>query len=436
MQPNITAYICKPVTRQVVEWFNYGMPRIFFVGLMVLAAGIDVRTRDLGIGGPASNPLEVMFLLALLLLLLDTVIYKHQPSLMLKATWNANPFVCLYFGWAFLAAVIGLSESLFVFRNLFPAFVLFAYLSFGVRKPADLGWLLFIFLLAALPNLLLGLSQYLFGRPFPVRMNEASAVKMDMDGTFVKTLITGLFNHPNAISIFLVPVFLVAFGIVFSRVKKSIWRLLLSLGIMLVAAILLYVTRSKGAWAWSILGIGVILAPSWLLSFRRAWIVQILVLIMGIIGMTLGSLLLGGAFRTMQTRIDLWGTVLHVLKDSAFAALFGNGQEAVWYLSMRLANLTYANAHNVFLNQAVYFGIPAMIFYTGIFVWGIRNAQVAFSTTADQNIRLVARISLAVLMAIAGQYFFEPASESSGLASEFLLFVGLAAGSARLAASK
>ena len=436
MQPNITANMYKPVNKPVVEWFDYGMPRIFFVGLMIFAAGIDVRTRDIGVGGPASNPLEVMFLLALLLLLVDTVIYTRQPSLILKATWNANPFVCLYFGWALGAAVIGLSESIFVFRNLFPAFVLFAYLSFSIRKPADLGWLLFVFLLAALPNLLLGLSQYLFGRPFPVRMNVASAVKMDMDGTFVKTLITGFFNHPNGISIFLVPVFLVAFGVVFSRLTKSIWRLLFSFGIMLVAAILLYVARSKGAWGWCLVGIGVLLAPSWLLSIRRAWIAHISVVIIGIIGMTLGSLMLGGAFRTMQTRIDLWRTVLHVLNDSTFVALFGNGQEAVWYLSMRLSNLQYANAHNVFLNQAVYFGIPAMLFYIGIFVWGIRNAQIAFSKADDPNIRLVARISLAVLMAVAGQYFFEPASESSGLASEFLLFVGLAAGASRLAVSK
>ncbi len=428
-----------PAPDRVAAWLNYGMPRMLLVGLMVLAAGVDVRTRDLGIGGPASNPLEVLVLVAFVLLLADTVIYSRQPARMLEAAWGANPFVCLYFGWAFLAAVIGVLQlpvSIFVFRNLFPAFLLFAYLSFGVRKPADLRWLLLIFLLAALPNIFLGLSQYLFGGPFPVKLNLATAVKMDVDGTFVKTAVSGLFNHPNGLSIFLLPVFLVAFGLVFSRSTKSIWLSLLALGILIAAAILLYLARGKGAWAWGLLGMGVMLAPRWLLSFRRAWIAQIAVVIIGIIGLTWGSLLMGGAFKTMQTRINLWESALYALRDNAFVALFGSGQEAVWNVSGRIADVQYANAHNVFLNQAIYFGIPAMIFYCGIFVWGIRSAQMAFAAAEDPKIRQVARISLGVLMAVAGQYFFEPSAEASGLAAVFLLFVGLAAAAARLGVSK
>ncbi|MDP3668077.1 MAG: hypothetical protein Q8R69_00075 [Telluria sp.] len=431
-----TSTLATPVPRQARPWFDYGKPRLWFVGLMILAAGVDVRTRDIGIGGPASNPLEVLMLIAFALLVADAVIFTRQPARILESAWQTNRFVALYFGWAFLAGFVGIYQlaplSFFTFRNLAPAFVAYAFLTFSVRKPGDLRFILLVFLVAAGPNLLLGLSQYLFEGPFPVRMNAATAVKMDIDGTLVRSAVAGLYNHPNGLSIFLVPVLLTAFGLVFSRATKNGLTSFFAFGVLLVTAVLLYLTKAKGAWAWSLFGMLVLMAPRRLLAFRRAWIVHIALVCAGIASLTAGSLIMGGAFNTMLTRIELWQSAMLAITGDLFSFVFGSSQEAVWRLSLRLSSLQYTNAHNVFLNQAVYFGVPALIFYVGTFVWALRSAQLAFARASDPQVAQAARISMAVLMAIAGQYFFEPAAESSGYALEWLLFIGLSGATLRM----
>ena len=62
-----------------------------------------------------------------------------------------------------------------------------------------------------------------------------------------------------------------------------------------------------------------------------------------------------------------------------------------------------------------------------------RQAQQAFAATDDPIVRQTARISLAIILATAGQYFFEPAAEASGFAAEIFLFMGLAAAASKLA---
>lgn len=428
--------LARPLARQIKPWYDYGKPRLWLVGLMILAAGVDVRTRDIGIGGPASNPLEVLMLVAFAVLVADAVIYSRQPARIIESAWHTNRFVVLYFGWAFVAGFVGIYQlsplSFFVFRNLLPAFVAYAFLTFSVRKSDDLHLILFMFLLAAGPNLVLGLSQYFFDGPFPVRMNAATAVKMDIDGTLVRSAVAGLYNHPNGLAIFLVPVLLAAFGLVFSRATGNGLLTFFAFGVLLATGALLYLTKAKGAWAWSLFGMLVLVAPRRMLSFRNAWVVHILLVCAGIASLTLGSLIMGGAFNTMLTRIELWQSALLGIGSDLFSLVFGSSQETVWRLSLRMSSLQYTNAHNVFLNQAVYFGVPAFIFYIGTFVWGLRSAQLAFARSGDARVTQAARISMAVLMAIAGQYFFEPAAESSGFVLEWLLFVGLAGAALRM----
>ncbi|MES3020110.1 MAG: hypothetical protein V4857_00855 [Pseudomonadota bacterium] len=418
------------------QCYEYGKPRLFFVALLVLAAGIDVRTRDIGIGGPASNPLEALLLVAFALLLADAVVFSHQPARMLESAWRSNRFAVLYFGWAGLAGFVGIyqltSLSFFVFRNLFPAFVAYVFLTFSVRKAQDLRLLLTVFLVAAGPNLLLGLSQYFFDGPFPVQMNAASAIKMDIDGTLVRSAVAGLFNHPNGLAIFLVPVLLTAFGLAVSRAPSSIWLRLFAGAVLATTMLLLYLSKAKGAWAWSLFGLMVLLAPRGLLAFRHAWTLHLLAVGAGIAALTTASLLIGGAFNTMLTRIELWHAAMLAVGNDLFSLLFGSSQEGVWRLSTRMSSLQYTNAHNVFLNQAVYFGLPALVFYVGTFVYAVRAAQQAFAAAADPRVAQGARIALAVLLSMAGQYFFEPAAEASGYALEWLLFVGLAAATLRM----
>ncbi len=424
------------LSKPTFAWPEYGVPRIWLVALFVLAAGVDVRTSDLGIGGPASNPLEVLVFAGLALLLADTVLYQRQPFEILRAGWSSNPFLVGYAIWAAVAGVIGLTKlglSFFVLRNLFPAFMFFFFMSFSQRQVRDMRFLLIVFLVASLPNIGLGASQYVFHGPFPIKLNAASAVKMDVDGSFVTAAVSGLFNHPNGLSILLLPVFLTATGLAFLRGTRS-WPIRTFAAVVTIgAATLLFLTRAKGAWVWGVVGLSILFAPSILLRFRRAWVLHVGTLVLGIAVVTTISLQFVSTTKTMATRIRLWESTWYAIQNSGFSALFGSAQFDVWSASAKLSDLQYANAHNVFLNQVVYFGIPAAALYMGAFVWAVRRAQQAFSAAEDDQMRQVARICLAVQLAVAGQYFFEPAAEASGHALQCFFFMGMAAAAARMA---
>ncbi len=132
-----------------------GKARLGLAMLGLLAAGIDVRTRDLGLGGPASNPLEVLLLVVFLVLLADTVMLPRQPWAWARAAWSGNRWLVMYFLWAMFAAFVGLmklAHSFFVFRNLLPAFFVFVLLMHSMRSVRDVRIVLLVFLVAAVPE--------------------------------------------------------------------------------------------------------------------------------------------------------------------------------------------------------------------------------------------------------------------------------------------
>lgn len=420
---------------------SYGKTRLFLLVLFVLAAGMDFRTKEIGLPGSV-NLLELLSFCSLALLLADAVIYPKQPFEMVKTFWENNSFLLLYAIWAFVAAVIGIVKSpnsMFIVRNLFPAFLFMLLASFSLRSINNIKMLMFVFLIAALPNLLLGLSQFLFNGPFPVAMNIAAAVKMDVDGSFVKSAVSGFYNHPNALSVFLMPVFLVSTRYLFGKLSNSFFNKLILLSIVAMSIAVLYFTKAKGAWMWGIYGVLIMFIPTRFLKVPKSWIFITFLLCLSIASVTLISLELGGSLKTMLTRIYLWNSAWYVFSKDPFVALLGSGQIDVWYASAKLADLQYPNAHNVFINQAVNFGLPAAFFYSAAVVLAIKKAQEAIVLSNDDHVIALSKLCIAALSAISGQYFFEPSAESSGLALELFLFVvsagaleGLAKASKRL----
>lgn len=404
---------------------SYGKTRLFLLVLFVLAAGMDFRTKEIGLPGSV-NLLEVLSFCSLALLLADTVIYPKQPFAMVKAFWQNNHFLLLYAMWALVAAVIGIIKSpnsIFIVRNLFPAFLFVLLASFSLRSINNIKMLMIAFLIAALPNLFLGISQFLFNGPFPVALNIAAAVKMDVDGSFVKSAVSGFYNHPNALSVFLMPVLLVSTRYLFGKLSTSIFKKLIFLSIVIMAIAVLYFTKAKGAWLWGCYGLFVMFIPTRIFKVPRAWTFITFLLFLSIAGVTLISLELGGALKTMLTRIYLWNSAWYVISKNPFVALLGSGQMDVWYASAKLADLQYPNAHNVFINQAVNFGLPAAFFYLASVILAIKKAQGAIVLSNDNQLIYLSKLCIASLSAISGQYFFEPSAESSGLALELFLFV-------------
>ena len=118
-------------------------------------------------------------------------------------------------------------------------------------------------------------------------------------------------------------------------------------------------------------------------------------------GLVLFALDRDGALSTMRTRYLLWQSAWRVLSSDPFAALFGSAQEGVWYASATLSDLQYPNAHNVFLNQAVYFGWPGAALYLAAFVHALWRACAALRRAADPVAFDVARAG-AVLVVDGG----------------------------------
>lgn len=403
--------------------------RMGLVLCCIFAAGLDVRFKDIAGKGPASNLLELLMVVIFLFMLADTAVQKYHVSSVLSTAWRANKFIVCYAVWAMAASLIGVAYfplSLFVFRNLLPAFVFFAIATHAVRRNSDLSLILIVFIISAVPNMVLGLSQLAFGKPYPIPLNLAAAVKMDVDGTYVKIAVSGLFNHPNGLAVYLMPIFLAALGLLFSKVPMSGWIRFGLLLAMIIGGALLYATKAKGAWLWAAFGVFVLLWPKFLIRSRYgAWLMWVAVVIL-ITAAVVGSVIHGGSLSTMMTRILLWKSATVAMLSHPFVAVFGSGQEAVWFASARVADLQYANAHNAFLNQAVYFGIPAVFLYIGCFMYAVRAAHLSYRDSDDVTVRTVGHICMAVLCAVAGQYFFEPSAEASGLAVEAFLFMALA----------
>lgn len=407
---------------------NYGKSRIFLVIFFIIGIGVDFRTGVLGFPGPSINILELLTFFSFLLLLADSVIYPKLISYIINVSWNKNSFVLLYFLWIFFASIVGfekLGVSFFIFRNIFPALIIFLLINFSTRSIGDLKLLCFFLLVTALPNLFLAYSQYLFHWPYIVPININASLKMDIDGQLIANTISGLFDHPNSLSVFLMPFTLLTFGTALYLVTNNIQKFLLFC-IFFMLITMLYLTKVKGVWAWTLLGLFIILLPSKIFKSKNIWLGLVIAAILTTLLIIFGSLYLEGAFQTMLTRIQLWQSAFAAFENDAFIILFGSGQQDVWKQSALLSNLQYSNAHNTFINQIVNFGLPALILYVSAIVHSLKSATRSTLISDDKNILGVSKIVCASLIAMSGEFFFEPTAENSTLNALFFLYVAIA----------
>ncbi|WP_293935302.1 O-antigen ligase [Iodobacter sp.] len=396
--------------------------------LYLIAAGLDFRLSDIGVRGPNVNLLEFVTILGLGKILLDALVLPKQFSFMLNQLWKLMPVLVLYYSWIFVASLIGLlvyPKSIFIVRNLFPAFVFSLFLVNCVRTPKQLRILMYFFLISSLPNVLLGALQYLMGKPYLVVLNMASAVKMDLDGSFVRNVAAGLYSHPNGLSIFLLPVVVISAALSGMNLGQGVWGRVMALLLFIISAVVLYGTRAKGAWLWSVFGLSLLLFPLWFYRIRNSSLLFVSILVSFIIGITLFSLDAGKTLSTMWTRVFLWNAALNVFSHDIFLSFFGSAQLKMWYVSAKLADVQYDNAHNTFLNQMVNFGFFGLFFYLLNMLVSIKKACEIFYDKNAKDFFCFSKIAIAITLAISGQYFFEPAAESSGYALTFVFFIAI-----------
>jgi O-antigen ligase len=185
-------------------------------------------------------------------------------------------------------------------------------------------------------------------------------------------------------------------------------------------------TYAKGVYAWIGIGGLFIFLPRKCSKWRFS--LALITVICGIVGMTCYSLVKatteGGTLGTIITRFLLWSAAIDVIKADDFIKMFGNGFHAMIGASAMSADVEYSNAHNGILNQIIYYGIPSLIIYLAIYIKSLRKIVNCLHASTG-SYRVICLFLCSILIALFGEYFFEPANDGVTLQSHLFLFYAL-----------
>jgi len=399
--------------------------------LLVFVTTGDYRLRFDIAGLPSFTPTEILTYSMVALHAgragFNNSLWKEE----LTVSFVENRGVFLYFGWAAIASIVGLlvrsSYGLQMFKDLLPS--LFIYF-FVVRYVSDLQrikTLLIVYIVGLFINLSFATSQIFFNAPRPVEMSEAANLKMDFSGVVANNIPTGLMAHPNGLAMLLLPaIILVITALIFRLYTGKIFNLLLVLFLTILIFVLAY-AHTKGVYAWIIIGMLLLFVYNYLRRWRFITSIFILVsVITGIIYYSyVTSMAESSTLSTIVDRMNLLLVALDIISTDYFVRFFGNAFDTMLQNSSAYSNFEYQNAHNLILNQIIFYGIPACGFYLWFFWATVWRLSILHSIT-DKHFKALASFLFASLIALFGEYFFEPANEGVVLQAHFFILVALA----------
>ncbi|TFG60779.1 MAG: O-antigen ligase domain-containing protein, partial [Deltaproteobacteria bacterium] len=347
----------------------------------------------------------------------------------IKNAYRENRTVFWYFGWVALSFLFGLARSeniVPIVKDLIPGLLFYVIVLLCVRTEQQVFSVIGCFLLCISINGILGVVQTMTNRYYIGEMHDIAFLKTDQYGDIVEYLAMGFFSHPNGYALFLIPgIFLVLF-MVRHRIFPDRTR---HASLLLLLALLVYNllhTYSKGAIAWTALGV--------LLSFylprlgeKRFFPACMISIIGGIVAMVLSGALLfvyySSAFGTTLGRLAYWWEGVNLLLGDSAIFLFGAGFDDMEAIMRSMFGITMNHAHNGYLNQALFHGVPAMMLFIAVVVGNLRTAA-----GRDNGGKWLGpgkgsykHLIGACYVAYFGEYFFEPAQ--LGVNTQMLTFL-------------
>jgi hypothetical protein len=276
--------------------------------LMIFSITLDYRFFSGVEGLPSITLAEGLSYLALVLFLGRLALERDEVGGRMAAVYGANRPVVWYFVWTGLASLVSLTRStdaLRYYKDLIPSLIAYFLVATFIDSHRAAKGVMMAFLCGTFLNLILGVSQVLSGGPLIVRMNEGASLKMNLYGEIVTGhLATGLFSHPNAYALFLVPAAILIAVLLFrSRSAGGATRLLL-LALGLLIGYNLWNTYAKVVYVFISIGVALV----FVLGSTRKWhlAIGLMALITTIVGITTYSLWAyldrGRLFGTMMTR--------------------------------------------------------------------------------------------------------------------------------------
>jgi hypothetical protein len=403
---------------------------IWLPSFMALLVSVDYRFRPME-GMPSFTLAEVSSYAVALLYFGHGSVQGVSWRDFSRGIYRENRPVYWYFGWVALSAVVGLARSenvLPVVKDIIPSLIIFTLVLRCVRTEEHLLSVLSCFLLGVAVNGVLGVVQTMTNGYYIGEMHDITFLKTDRYGAIVDHLAMGFFSHPNGYALFLIPAILLAFFLVRHRAvagRHPDVRLLLLLALL---GYNLYHTFSKGALAWTAIGVLLLIA---LPRLNRRWFflccgISVAGGIAAIVGA--GAWLFvhySGAFGTTLGRLAYWREGIDVLLSDRAIFFFGSGFDDIEAVMRARFGIPMNHAHNGYLNQALFHGVPAMLFFIWVVagnLWKVAD-RGGRRGPADPGLAGLRSFLGACHVAYFGEYFFEPAQLGvNGQALAFLLF--------------
>ncbi len=314
-----------------------------------------------------------------------------------------NWVLAILFPWTIYVSLVGIApgDALLGTLNFLPFFAFFAAYSSLIQSPAQLRQLAWIFLIPALPIMLMGLGQMLgWGGILPIPGTPGHIWKTIAGGEPLGRM-SSVFGHANPLAAYLQMVFIFALGLLadlseryIDRRKQDFWKsptLWWLLSVLVLCTLSLIWTSSRAAWSIAILS-------SLVFTIYQSWY-----WIVGIVT-TIATLILSAAYAppplketlrsivpryfwaritdemypdrpTDLTRLSQWKFAWEMTRSHPIT---GWGLQSFGPLYQASTHIWLGYPHNLLLMLSSNLGIPATIAIVGLVGWVLVQGTLLF----------------------------------------------------------
>jgi hypothetical protein len=383
----------------------------YFLFLVLLSAFADIR---FSIGGGRILTLSPFELTSYILFVLAVFYLFVSYDKVIPDLKNKLPQKCLLFycAWCSLVALFFIRDpKKIVFmdlKKLLPSVFVFLVISIAFHKKAEIKLLLKAWLAVGFVNSFLAISQFLTNGPYPIKLSDNALDKIDITGDVTGKLVTGFFNHPNQFAQIIIPYFVVLTLICFNQRKSFKSSFLMPFIFSVFFGFILFISKAKGAILWSLLGIalGASIVKWPRLRSIKFFVSTLFITILAIncFAIYFVDRLEISALRTLFCRIEFIIVSYNIFIDHPVHALLGGGINFWEEYSSIFATWDFFNAHNVYLNQILMYGLVGFvllsIYVLVVIKGGFDHVSSAGAYSTSPYIGAV--------YALIGNYFFEP----------------------------
>lgn len=387
----------------------------FFLILFMICSFVDMNFSLGGKGFFSVSEFELCSYLLMLALVATACMQSFPAGAVAALFGNAHRWLHLYLIWGVIAVILVRGDAgkdmLIDLKKVLPCMVGYFGIILMATSYKKAKALLVAWIAAGMVNVLLAFSQFFLGGPHPVKAGENALEKLDIGGKLARNLVTGFFSHPNLFSQIIISYFVVftTAWLISDKLFSPKSLRFLTLGAVFGCVLLL--TLAKGAILWSFIAIvmGVSMAR-WDKLRSRFFFVSFWILCIAAINsialLLVFDIVQYDSLRTLFSRIQFIIAAFNIFLDHPLNAVIGGGMRYWVEYSAIWAVWEYPNAHNVYVNQMLSYGIIGLVLFFSFLVAHVKRGMSAPLNSADPIMSPLPY--LAAVFALTGSYFFEP----------------------------